>query len=171
MPAPVLVLAQYAHTDTLMQSKGAIIPSKHHLLPLSQWGACSECHDHQYAALLSQHKLCRTSPILWSFLGLRCSSKSRVHVFLDEFVCLPSGSDSMMYGGAAACYQREQVALSRDKLTTHCPDLMCRRKKEDGTIVFILVVKISSCYSHEGRRMTEAHNMMEACSGSVVHCK
>lgn len=51
VPAPVLVLAQYAHTDTLMQSKGAIIPSKHHLLPLSQWGACSECHDHQYAAL------------------------------------------------------------------------------------------------------------------------
>lgn len=51
-------------------------------------------------------------------------------------VCLPSGSDSMMYGVAAACYHGEQVALSRDKLTTQWPDLMCGREKQTEQLSF-----------------------------------
>lgn len=49
----------------------------------------------------------------------------------------------MMYGVAAACYHGEQVALSRDKLTTHWPDLMCGREKQTEQLSL-------DCYGENG---------------------
>lgn len=132
-----------------MQRKVVIIPTKRHVVPLSQlaarlweWLSWINCCN-----ILSQHKTCRTSPIFWSFLQLHCRQQARVCVR----VCLPSGNDSMMYGVAAACYHREQVALPRDKQTTHWPGLMCRRQTEQLSFYYCA----DSCVCSDWRWMTE----------------
>lgn len=71
-------------------------------------------------------------------------------------VCLPSGSDSMMYGVAAACYHREQVALYRDKLTTHWPDLMRGREKQTKQLPFYSCGENGSCLQLVEGKKTEA---------------
>lgn len=135
----LLLSLSWHSTHTLMQSKRAIIPTKHHLLPLSQWGACFESRDHQYAALFYHStKSAGLAPFSGAFWG---DAVAPSHVCMCFFMSLCVSSlwqwQYDVWRSSSLLSQRTGGSLQRQTDNTLSWFNVQKEKKENGTIVFL----------------------------------